>query len=107
MACLCLYNPDMTLTTDASIKGWGAVYGEQKTVGPWSLEEQGFHINYLELKVVWLGLKSLCYNLRQKHIRIQSDNTTAVAYINAMGGINSADCNMARHIWLWCIEREI
>ena len=42
-------NPDMTLTTDASIKGWGAVYEEQKTGGPWGLEEQGFHINYLEL----------------------------------------------------------
>ena len=62
--------PDMTLTTDASTKGWGAVYGEQKTGGPWSLEEQGFHINYLELKAIWLGLKSLCNNLRQTHIRI-------------------------------------
>ena len=72
------------------------------------MEEQGFHINYLELKAIWLGLKSLCNNSRQKHIRIQSDNTTAVAYINAMGGIKSADCNnMARQIWLWCIEREI
>ena len=101
-------NPDMTLTSDASTKGWGAVYGEQKTGGPWSLEEQGFHINYLELKAIWLGLKSLCNNLRHKHIRIQSDNTTAVAYINAMGGIKSADCNnMAWQIWLWCIEREI
>ena len=101
-------NPDMTLTTDASTKGWGAVYGEQKIGDPWSLEEQWFHINYLELKAIWLGLKSLCNNLRQKHIRIQSDNTTAVAYINAMGGIKSADCNnMARQIWLWCIEREI
>ena len=88
--------------------GGGAVYGEQKTGGPWSLEEQGFHINYLELKAISLGLKFLCNNLRQKHLRIQSDNTTAVAYINAMGGIKSADChNMARQIWLWCIEREI
>ena len=52
----------MTLTTDASTKGWRAVYGEQKTGGPWSLEEQGFHINYLELKAIWLGLKSLCNN---------------------------------------------
>ena len=101
-------NPDMTLTTDASTKGWGAVYGEQKTGGLWSLEEQGFHINYLELKAVLLGLQSLCNNLGQRHIRVQSDNTTAVAYINAMGGIRSADCNnMARQIWLWCIEREI
>ena len=73
-------NPNMTLTTDASTKGWGAVYGEQKTGGLWSLEEQGFHINYLELKAVLLGLQSLCNNLGQRHIRVQSDNTTAVAY---------------------------
>ena len=52
------------------------------------MEEQGFHINYLELKAIWLGLKSLCNNLKQKHIRIQSDNTTAIAYINAMAGID-------------------
>ena len=101
-------NPDMTLTTDVSTKSWGAVYGEQKTGGRWSLEEQGFHINNLERKAIWLGLKSLCNNLRPKHIRIQSYNATAVAHINAMGGIKSADCNnMARQIWLWCIEREI
>ena len=75
----------------------GAVYGEQKPGGLWSLEEQGFHINYLELKAVLLGLQSLCNNLGQRHIRVQSDNTTAVAYINAMGGIRSAECNnMAR-----------
>ena len=72
------------------------------------MEEQGFHINCLELKAVLLGLESLCSNLRQRHIEVQSDNTTAVAYINAIGGIKSADCkNMARQIWLWCIEREI
>ena len=55
-----------------------------------------------------LGLKSLCNNLRQRHIRVQSDNTIAVAYINAMGGIRSAECNnIARQIWLWRIEKEI
>ena len=104
-------NPDMTLTTDPSTwrggGGVGAVYGEEKTGGTWSLEEQGFHINYLELKASWLGLNSLCNNLRQKHIRIQSDNTTAVAYISAMGGIKSTACHdMARKICVWCIERE-
>ena len=58
----------LILTTDASAKGWGAVYGEQKTGGPWNLEEQGFHINYLKLKAIWLGLESLCNNLRQKKL---------------------------------------
>ena len=101
-------DPDLTLTTDASTRGWGAVSGVQKTGGLWSLEEQAFHINYLELKAVFLGLKSLLNNVHNKHIRIQSDNTTTVAYVNNMGGIKSAECNdMAQNIWLWCMEREI
>ena len=101
-------DPDLILTTDASNTGWGAVQGTQKTGGLWDLEEQAFHINYLELKAVLLGLKSLCTTIYNKHIRIQSDNTTTVAYVNAMGGIKSADCNdLAKQIWQWCREREI
>ena len=82
-------NPDLTLTTDASNLGWGAVCGDTSTGGFWSLEEQGNHINFLELKVVLLGLKSRCGAFSEKHILLQSDNTTAVACINAMGCIKS------------------
>ena len=36
------------------------------------------------------------------------DNTTAVSYINAMGGTHSLECNkIAREIWTWCIQRNI
>ena len=95
-------NPDLTLTTDASNVGWGAVCGDTSNGGFWSLEEQRNHINFLELKVL-LGLKSLCGGFSDKHILIQSDNTTTVAYINAMGGIKSIPCNdMATMIWEWC-----
>jgi len=84
--------------------GWGAVYEHKKTGGLWSLAEQQFHTNYLEMKAVLLGLRSLCSEVSNKHIRVQSDNTlTTVVYINAMGGIRSTDCNdMALQIWQWC-----
>ena len=52
-------NPDLTLTTDASNVGWGAVCGDNSRGGFWSLEEQRYHINFLELKAALLGLKSL------------------------------------------------
>lgn len=101
-------NPDLTLTTDTSTIGWGAVRGDQKTGELWILEEQAFHINYLELKAVLLGSKSLCSTIRNKHIRIQSDNAATVAYVNAMGVMKSTDCNnVANQIWQWCQEREI
>ena len=101
-------DPDLTLTTDACTSGWGAVYGAHKTGGLWNVEEQAFHINYLELKAVLLGLKSLLGHVHGKHIRIQSDNTTTVAYVNNMGGIKSAECDsLSKEIWLWCIERDI
>jgi len=54
-----LSNPDLTLTTDASNMGWGAVYEHKKTGGLWSLAEQQFHINHLEMKAVLLGLRDL------------------------------------------------
>ena len=101
-------DPDLTLTTDACTSGWGAVYGAHKTGGLWNVEEQAFHINYLELKAVLLGLKSLLGHVHGKHIRIQSDNTTTVAYVNNMGSIKSAECDsLSKEIWLWCIERDI
>ena len=55
------------------------------TGGFWGLEEQRYHINFLELKAVLLGLKSLCGAFSEKHILVQSDYTTTVAYINAKG----------------------
>ena len=39
------------------------------------------------------------------HIRFEIDNTTAVSYVNGMGGCKSAACDVvARKIWDWCIE---
>ena len=36
------------------------------------------------------------------------DNTTAVAYVNNMGGNHSSEYNAtARQMWLWCIQRNI
>ena len=64
------------------------------------MEEQSSHINFLKMKAALVSLQSLCSSLKDQHIRIQCDNTTTVAYINAMGGIKSMACNdMALQIW--------
>ena len=57
-------------------------------------------MNYLELLAVFLTIKALCGDCANLHIRVQCDNTTAVCYINNMGGSKSPDCNsVARQIW--------
>ena len=87
----------------------GEVWGENKrTGGRWNQQEASHHINYQELPAVLLTIKALCEKCANLHIRVQCDNTTAVCYINNMGGSKSPDCNsVARQIWDYCVERNI
>lgn len=99
---------DTTIYTDASLKGWGAVKDVEKIGGRWSTEESSCHINQLELRAVLFGIKSFCKNEQNIHVKIYSDNSTTVNYINAMGGTHSSECNtVAREIWLWCMSKGI
>lgn len=59
--------PSYTLTTDASMEGWGAVFGTHSTGGLWAALESRNHINYLELLAVFLGLQVFCKSLRDTH----------------------------------------
>ena len=99
--------PNEILRTDASNDGWGAVKDGVATGGRWSETELSLHINCQEMKAVLLGLQSLCKNTTQKHIRLEIDNSTAVAYINSMGGMVSRACDLvAKDTWQWAMERE-
>ena len=69
--------------------GGGAVMNEKETGGQWNSVETKPHINYLEMKAVLLGLQSLCSDVHDIRICIQSDNITAFSYINSMGGFKS------------------
>ena len=103
-----------TLTTDASTEGWGAVFESilegdpQSTGGRWTLEEKKAHINKLELKAGMLGLQTFCSGIYNVHVKIYLDNTTAVAYINHMGGSHAEQCNtFAQDIWEFCRQRNL
>ncbi|CAB4007500.1 Transposon Tf2-6 poly [Paramuricea clavata] len=96
------------LYTDASTKGWRANMANVTTGGEWSTVEKDHHINYLELRAVLFGLQSLCREISNAHVKVMTDNTTAVVYINNMGGSRSFLCNdMAREVWAWCMTRNI
>ncbi len=84
-------SPDVILYTDASGAGWGAkIENRISTCGIWSHDESVKHINCLELLAIHLALLSLFKNRNNIHVRIMCDNTTAVSYINEMGGMQIA-----------------
>ena len=100
-------DPNITMYTDASNEGWGAHVGKRTTGGRWSAEEKDQHINVLELRAIDFALRSLC-DSQQTHIKVFTDNTTALAYVRNQGGVRSLQCNeVAQDIWEWCETRDI
>lgn len=94
--------------SDASTTGWGAVCNQQKAAGHWSMKESTHHINYLELMSAFFGLKCFAGHLHNRSILLRIDNTTAISYINKMGGVRFSKLNaLAREIWLWCEARNL
>ena len=78
------------------------------THGMWSDGERKDHINVLELKAALFGIQSLCRDLHHCHIRIEIGDTTAVSYIDHMGGTHSFACNaVTRELLLWCKARSV
>lgn len=78
------------VTSDASLSGWGAVFGSFTVQGKWSVKESRLQINILELRAIFLALLHWSSLLRGHPVRIQTDNTTAVAYLNHQGGTRSS-----------------
>ena len=102
-------SPDVVVYTDASQMGWGAhIDHDNNTSGVWSKSESLRDINYLELLAVRLALASLLDSRSNIYVRIMSDNTTTISYINSMGGCKAIECNsLTKHIWDWARERKI
>lgn len=94
--------------SDASLTGWGAVCGNRKVHGFWTSEERENNINFLELKAALFGLKCLAENYCNCRILLRIDNTTAICYINRMGGTQFDYLNdITQDIWTWCEKRKI
>ena len=90
---LIVRKPCLTITTDASLNGWGAVCNNEKTGGLWSIAEKSNNINYLEMLAMFFGLKVFAIYCTDCHIRIMTDNTTAVSVLTHMGTNHSQSCN--------------
>ena len=98
----------LTIKSDASLLGWGTVCSGQRTEGPWSNLERQMYINCLDLLVITLAVQKFTKHKRGIAILVMLDNTTSVLYINTMDGtISPVLTNLARSLWLWCLDRDI
>ena len=98
----------LQIFTDASKEGWGAHLNELTARGSWSVPESKLHINYLELKAVFLALKEFQSFCTGQMVLVATDNTTVVAYINKEGGMRSGPlCALLWRILTWCSQRQV
>ena len=95
----------LEMHTDSSNDGWGCVYQGATINGRWNDQERSLHINCLELLAILYAIKSISHDLRNRNIKVLSDSSTAIAYVNNMGGSKSWTCNqIAIEIWSLCIS---
>ena len=102
------HQPTATMSTDASKIGWGCSFGKITTGGTWSVEESQRHINWLETKAIAFAIQCFLSELKHKHVKILTDNTTAMSCLNQMGTSHSEELNMlVADIWQLCIDNDI
>ena len=77
----------LQIFTDAIKEVWDAHLNEHTARGTWSLPVSKLHINYLELKAVFLALKEFQDLCSDRIVLVATNNTTVVSYINKEGGM--------------------
>ena len=99
---------NITMTTDASMYGYGGHVGNHFIQGTWSEAPQKLHINYLELEAFFLTLKHFLPLLKNQNILVRCNNTTVVQYINKQGGTKSPQlCYRTWDLWKFAIQNNI
>ncbi|KAI2650209.1 hypothetical protein H4Q32_000145 [Labeo rohita] len=96
----------VTLATDASLTGWGAVMSGRPAQGLWTGRHLDWHINCLEMLAVFLALKYFLPDLRDRHVLVRTDSTAVVYYINHQGGLRSRPLyKLAHQILVWSQDK--
>ena len=100
--------PDLIIETDVSLLGLGAATEQMSTGGLWSEKERTHHINLLEQAGGALATKTFTKGRKNTHVLLRMGNTTAIAYINRMGGTRSQTLSQAAcDLWHWCLQQGI
>ena len=102
-----LQYPDITkvIYTDASMHGWGAYCEGMSTGGSLNNTEKNWHIKALELKSVLLSLIVIVKD-HGIHLKVFSDSTTAIGWINKLGTSHSELCHhITKQRWEWAEKK--
>ncbi len=70
--------PDLSIYSDASLKGWGSVCDGVTARGSWPLADQSRHINELELLGPLYALQIFTQNSSDISVSLLLDNSTAL-----------------------------
>ena len=101
----------LQIFTDASKEGCSTHLNEHTARRDWSIPESKLHINYLELKAVFLSLKEfqdLCSNNTVLIATDNSHNTIVLAYINKEGVMKSGPlCALLWKILTLCARKQV
>ena len=73
------------IMTDASNLGYGASWNKELLSGLWNPKDKIKHINWKELRTITLAFGKWAGFWRNSHVRVLSDNMTAVACLNHQG----------------------
>ena len=95
------------VVTDASGIGWGAFFGEKEAAGLWDHYVAQKSSNYRELLAILLAIRSFGDLLVDKCVQILSDNVTAVAYLNQLGGSSRELSDLTRSLWIYAHRHKI
>lgn len=99
---------DYRFDSDSSMSGSRCSFNGEKARGFWSITEKKMHINTLELLAVFNGLNCFFKSRKKCQILVRVDSTTALCYINRLGGCRSDNNHkVAELIWKWCEARDI
>ena len=101
--------PQITISTDASLEGWGTYCQGQKTGGPWTSQEKKDHINVLELRAVKYAILTFSrLHPKAQSIHIQMDSIVALSYLAKMGGTRNKSLTvLSKEIWDYLLSKEI
>ena len=106
--------PDLVVKTDASHLGWGAFApfrnDQFRSFGcRWGPQDLRKHISMLETIAAALGLKyALEGSFEGKHVRLRSDNTTAVSVIKKQGDTKCKERDYwIQQLWRFIQKKDI